>query len=364
MIATRDAGSCWAREVSHLRVQDLAAGTRRDAVLGSTGYAGVAIVIPCYGVARQIGAVIGSIPPRYRTIICVEDCSPDDTAAVISQVADPRVTLLRHATNRGVGGAVKTGYAEALRRGADVCVKMDGDGQMSADDLDDLVEPLLDGTADYAKGNRFVDLQALRQMPRGRLVGNAFLSFASKLATGYWNMLDVSNGFTAIRSAVLRRLNLASLSDGYFFETSMLIELNIARAVIADVEMPARYGDEASSLRISRVMATFPVHLARGFLRRVYWRYLIEDFGVVAVSLFGGFALVLFGVVFGGVHWIDSIRTGRPATAGTVFVAGLPIILGFQLLLGALLLDVLSSPTLKRRRVNVQPRPAPSGDIP
>jgi len=126
---------------------------------------------------------------------------------------------------------------------------MDGDGQTDAADLDDPVAPLLDGTAEYAKGNRFVDQRALRSMPRTRLIGNALLSFASKLACGYWNMLDDNNGYTGVRSATLQRIDLAEVSDRYFFETSMLIESNILRAVTVDVEMPARYGDESSYKR-------------------------------------------------------------------------------------------------------------------
>src|SRR5437870_2041723 len=235
----------------------------------------------------------------------------------------PRTSIWRRAT---------AAWA-ARRMGATVCVKMDGDGQMSAADLDALVAPLLEGAADYAKGNRFVDVRSLRSMPGARLIGNGLLSFASKLASGYWNMLDVSNGFTAVRSAVLRRIDSRRLHERYFFETSMLIELNILGAVVADVEMPAHYEAEISSLRVSRVMLTFPGLLLRGLLRRFYWRYLIEDFGVVSISGLLGFPLRLFGVTFGTYHWVQSARTGAPATAGTVFVAALPIMLGFQLLL-------------------------------
>lgn len=310
----------------------------------------VAIIIPCYRVERHIADVITSIPAHYKLIVCVDDGSPDNTGEAIRSLGDKRVRLIAHDKNRGVGAATKTGYSEALRLGAEVCVKMDGDGQMSAEDLDGLVAPLLEGAADYAKGNRLVNLRALRQMPRRRLFGNALLSFASKMASGYWNMLDVTNGFTAIRADVLRSLDLTSAADRYFFETSMLIELNIRRAVIVDVEMPARYGDEESSLHIGRVARTFPGLLLRGLLRRFYWRYLIEDFGVVTICVLLGTPLLLFGVIFGAVHWIESIRTGVFASTGTVILATLPIILGFQLLLVSVLLDVLSSPTLKRHR--------------
>jgi dolichol-phosphate mannosyltransferase len=313
-------------------------------------YAGVAIIIPCFRVEAHIAAVIRSIPAHFATIVCVDDASPDETARIIQELGDSRVALVRHAANRGVGGAMKTGYAEAMRRGADVCVKMDGDGQMSAEDIDDLVAPLLEGWADYAKGNRFVDLKALQRMPTTRLIGNALLSFASKLASGYWNMLDVSNGFTAIRSSLLRRMDLNRVSERYFFETSMLIELNILRAATVDVEMPARYGDEISSLRVSRVIATFPGLLIRGLARRFFWRYLIEEFSVVSVCALIGVPMFLFGVIFGASRWLGVVQSGIPATAGTVFVAALPIILGFQLLLAAVMLDVLSSPTRKRHR--------------
>ncbi len=310
----------------------------------------VAIVIPCFRVGPQIAAVVRSIPPRFPLIICVDDASPDDTAAVISGSNDPRVRLVRRETNGGVGAAVKAGYVEALRLGAQVIVKMDGDGQMSAEDLDGLVAPLLDGTGDYAKGNRFVDLRALEQMPRLRLFGNAVLSLLSKAASGYWNMLDVTNGFTAIRAEVLRQLDFDLLADRYFFETSVLIELNIARARTVDVEMPARYGAETSSMSLSRVALPFPLLLARGLLRRFYWRYVIREFGAATICALTGLPLVVFGASFGAWHWLESVSSGVPATAGTVFVAALPIILGFQLLLAGLLLDVQSIPTLKRGR--------------
>ena len=310
----------------------------------------VAVVIPCYRVADRIAAVVRSIPARYGPIVCVDDASPDDVAGALDALDDPRVVIVRHRCNRGVGGAVKTGWAEALARGADVVVKMDGDGQMRGEDLDALVAPVLDGSADLAKGNRFVDHRALRAMPRTRLIGNAALSFAVKAVSGYWNMLDPTNGFVAVRGDVLRGLDHAVLADRYFFETSLLVESNIARARVADVALPARYGDEPSSLRIGTVARTFPRMLTTALARRFYWRYLIEEFGVVSMSVLLGAPMVLCGATFGAWRWAQSVRTGVPATAGTVFVAALPIILGVQLLLVALVLDVLASPTVKRGR--------------
>jgi dolichol-phosphate mannosyltransferase len=336
------------------RAPDLTPDIAEDVQAASSGApalpARIAVVIPCFRVASQIADVVRSIPQRYALVICVDDASPDDVSGALRALNDPRVIYVRHERNRGVGGAVMTGWTEALARGADIVVKMDGDGQMRGEELDTLVTPLLDGSADVAKGNRFVDQVALRAMPPARLAGNALLSFAVKAVSGYWNVLDPTNGFIAVRSALLRHLDRGWLAERYFFETSLLVALNVAHARVADVGLPARYVDAPSSLRVGRVTATFPWLLARALVRRFYWRYLIEDFGVVSVGVLIGLPLTLFGAVFGAWHWIQSIRTGTPATAGTVFVAALPIILGVQLLLVAIVLDVLSSPSIKRGR--------------
>jgi len=317
----------------------------------------IAVVIPCYRVAAQIANVVRSVPPSCELIICVDDASPDGLRDALDSIEDQRLVRLRHDTNRGVGGAVKTGWVEALARDADIVVKLDGDGQMDGRDIEVLIAPLVDGRADFAKGNRFVDHEALRAMPRSRLIGNAALSLGVKAVSGYWNVLDPTNGFVAIRASLLRQLDAARLDDRYFFETSLLVELNIRRAVVADVALPARYGDESSSLRVSHSIATFPMRLVAAFLRRFYWRYLIQDFGIVSIAVLLGVPLVLFGAAFGATHWIRSVQSGIPATAGTVFVAALPIILGAQLLLVGLVLDVLASPTIKLdHRTGASPR--------
>jgi dolichol-phosphate mannosyltransferase len=307
----------------------------------------VAVVIPCYRVAAHVVDVIRSIPEWCSPIICVDDASPDDLAGALAALDDPRVVLLRHDRNRGVGAAVKTGWEAALGHGAGIIVKVDGDGQMDGRDIEALISPLRDGRADFSKGNRFVHHAALRAMPRERLVGNAALSFWVKAVSGYWNVLDPTNGFIAVRAATLRRLDQQHLADRYFFETSLLVELNIERARLADVALPARYGDAPSSLGVRHSLLTFPWRLIGALGRRFYWRYLIQDFGVVSMSVLLGVPLVLFGAAFGAWHWVKSVQSGVPATAGTVFVAALPIILGVQLLLVGLVLDVVASPTVK-----------------
>lgn len=319
----------------------------------------IAVVIPAYRVAGQIESVIRGIPSFVGTILVVEDASPDDTAATVLRVADPRVTLLRHTENRGVGGAMATGFAEAVRRRVDIAVKMDGDDQMDPAELERLLAPLLDGKADMAKGNRYFSLSSLTAMPLIRIAGNAGLTFLVKLASGYWNLFDPANGYVAIRVSMLERLDLARLPRRYFFESGLLIELGIQHAVIRDVAIPARYGDEQSSLSVSRTLLGFPPRLVWGFGRRVFWRYFVHDFSALSVFLLLGVPLTLFGAVFGAVLWW-SYHDREYTPAGLVMLAAMPIILGFQMLVQAIVLDIQSvprvplSPPLTRERAGAE----------
>src|SRR5262245_628697 len=187
----------------------------------------VGVVIPAFKAQDSIAAVVAGLPAEIRHVFGVDDASPDETAARVGALGDPRVRLLRHEKNGGVGAAVKTGYRAALEAGCEVVVKVDADGQMDPAFLPDLVRPLLTREAGYAKGNRLCSIAASREMPRRRLVGNLFLSLATKAASGYWNVLDPTNGFTAIRADVLRRMDWRHLDDRYFFETSVLVELHL-----------------------------------------------------------------------------------------------------------------------------------------
>lgn len=319
----------------------------------------IAVVIPCYNVARHVAPVVAAVPASVRTIVAVDDASRDDTLALLEQCGDPRLVVVKQARNGGVGSAMLAGYREALARGADVCVKVDGDGQMDLAQLDALVAPVLAGEADFAKGNRFRDVGALKGMPRIRLIGNGILSFLTKLVSGYWSIFDPTNGYTAISADALRRIDLKHVAPRYFFETSMLIELNIQDAVVRDVDMPARYGDERSQLSIAHTAGTFPFLLLRGLWRRFLWRYLIRDFTAVTVCVLTGVPALLFGLVFGGYHWIRSIQTGHTASAGTVLLAALPVILGFQCLLTAFVLDIVLQPSRRRAVARAQHTVAP-----
>jgi dolichol-phosphate mannosyltransferase len=307
------------------------------------GYA-IGVVIPAYGVGQRIEAVIAGIPAFVRTIVVVEDASRDDTRARLKALRDPRLVVLEHAENRGVGAAMATGFARALQEGLDIVVKMDGDDQMDPARMPDLLRPLIAGTADMAKGNRYSDLVALRSMPAARIVGNAGLTFLVKAASGYWSLFDPANGYFAIRTEVLRRMNLAKLPARYFFESGLLIKLGILRAVVQDVPMPARYGDEQSSLSIPGTLLGFPPRLLVGLLRRLFWRYFVYDFTVLSLYLILGVPALVCGTVYGSLLWWELHLAGDFASSGQVMLAAMPIILGAQLVLQAIALDIANTP--------------------
>lgn len=318
----------------------------------------IAVVIPCYRVKSRILDVVSGIGPECQAIYVVDDDCPEGSGDhVEAECRDPRVHVLRHERNQGVGAATLTGYQAALDGGAAVIVKLDGDGQMDPTWIPRLVRPIQDGEADYVKGNRFFDLGDLGAMPRARVLGNSLLSFASKLSSGYWNVFDPTNGFTAIHAAVARRLPLAKLSKGYFFESDLLFRLGILRAVVCEVPMPAVYQDEPSSLVIRRVIFQFAGRHFVNTFKRIFYSYYLRNFNIASIEILAGLAFLAFGVWFGTSEWIDGIRANVPATSGTVMVAALPVIVGVQLILAFLSYDLQNVP---REILHRRLEPAPS----
>jgi glycosyltransferase involved in cell wall biosynthesis len=306
----------------------------------------LAVVIPAYRVADEIEAVLNELPDYLRHIIVVDDASPDNTSALVEAFAnrDRRIVLVRNEENQGVGAAMITGFQKALELGVQVVIKIDGDHQMDPAYIPKLVTPLLKGKADYTKGNRFRDFESLRHMPLIRRIGNLGLSFLTKAATGYWNCFDPTNGFFAIRAEILEQLPLERIDHRYFFETSMLANLYLLGAYILDVPMPARYRGERSSLSIWRVLIEFPAKLFITLSRRILLRYFLFDFSMVSVYLLTSIPLMLFGVIFGSVKWIQYLELGVPAPTGTVILPTLAIILGIQILLSAIEIDMNAAP--------------------
>lgn len=315
----------------------------------SDGVPSVAVVIPCYRVRRHILQVLEAIGPRIDAVYLVDDCCPEGSGELVAaECRDPRVQVLRCPENEGVGGATLRGFRAALNDGADILVKLDGDGQMDPAFVPLLIEPIAKGLADYAKGNRFFNPPDLLAMPRARLFGNAILSFMAKASTGYWRMFDPTNGFLAIDARVFALLPLDKLAKRYFWESDMLFRLGLIRAVVIDVPMAARYGDEISGLKIPNVVLPFLWGHIRNFFKRVFYNYFLRDFSVASVEIVLGFLLLGFGSLYGGIEWWDSIRTGQVASSGAVMLAGLPVIVGVQLLLSALNYDVANVPLTPR----------------
>jgi dolichol-phosphate mannosyltransferase len=305
----------------------------------------IAVVLPCYRSKGHVLDVIGRIGPQVFLIVAVDDACPDGTGDHIKACcADPRVEVVRNEHNLGVGGAVIHGYRVALARGADIVVKIDSDGQMDPALLMRIAHPIVTGHADYAKGNRFFNIEDVRRMPKLRLFGNAGLSFLTKLSSGYWNIFDPTNGYTAIHRVALEMLPLDKIDRRFFFESDMLFRLNIAGAVVIDVPIPASYGDERSNLRLGSALVQFLLKNLRNFLKRLFYRYYLRDLNIGSLELLVGTTLLICGALFGVTEWIRASAEGVTASAGTVMLAGLPILVGVQMILGFFAFDFMAVP--------------------
>ena len=304
----------------------------------------IVVVIPAYRAAATIGDVLDRMPPFVDRVVVVDDASPDDLAAVVASHRDPRVTLVRSPKNGGVGAATRIGIEHALEEGCDIIIKCDADGQMAPEMIPSLIQPLLQGSADFAKGCRFFHRRELRQMPTVRFLGSVVLTFAAKAASGYWNVLDPVNGFFALDAKTAAMLPLARLAPRFFFETDLLLHLNVLESRVQDVPLPAHYGEERSNLSVLRVLTEFPFRLISGFFRRIFWRYVFFDVSPVAVFLFVGLLLLTFGFSFGSYHWIKNAILERTTPLGTIMVAAMPLLFGLQLVLQAIVLDVQNTP--------------------
>ncbi|MEQ1829126.1 MAG: glycosyltransferase family 2 protein [Pirellula sp.] len=307
----------------------------------------VAVVIPCYRVASHLPGILSRIGPEISAIYCVVDGCTQGSRYEAERAGsnDPRIQVLVHETNQGVGQAFITGYQQATADGADIVVKLDGDGQMAPEDIPRLIKPLLSGQADYVKGNRFYYLSDLRSMPTVRMLGNAGLSFLSKLSSGYWNLFDPTNGFLAIHTSVGYNLRWEKVHRRYFFESDLLFHLYSIRAVVCDVPIGAHYGDEKSNLHIGQASLQFPFFHLWNFAKRIVYCYFLRDFNIASLYLLVSLLLMGFGTSFGLIHWVRGYELNQLASAGTVMFAALPIILGWQSMLAFFSFDVGNVPT-------------------
>lgn len=305
----------------------------------------VAVVVPSYRVKAHILDVLARMGPEVHAVYVVDDACPDQSGAFVqAHCSDPRVKVVFNEVNQGVGGAVMRGYREAVAEGCDVVVKVDGDGQMAPELLPQFIAPILEGYADYTKGNRFFDLAEISQMPKMRLFGNAALSFMSKFSSGYWDVFDPTNGYTAIHARVIEHLPMDKISKRYFFESDMLFRLNTLRCVVLDVPMDAVYGDEKSNLKIQSVVMDFLFKHGRNYLKRIFYNYFLRGMSAASLELVFGLVLFAFGLVFGLSQWYASASQQEATPAGTVMLAALPVLVGFQMLFAFLTQDIQSVP--------------------
>lgn len=261
----------------------------------------LAAVIPCYNEETQVGMVIETMPEIVDHILIIDDCSPDKTSEVVEalQKEHPRVVLLRHEENQGVGGAIATGYEWARDNDVDMAVVLAGDGQMNPDDMPALLDPVVDEGVNYSKGNRLIWPGATQKVPWVRFFGNSVLSLLTKVASGYWHVSDSQTGYTVVDKKVLHTIDWQTMYKRYGQPNDLLIQLNIENFSVRDVPVEPVYGvGEKSGIKVSKVMFTISNVLVKGFFKRMIEKYIVRDFHpLVLFYMFSGLLTVL-GLLF------------------------------------------------------------------
>ncbi len=302
----------------------------------------VAVVVPAYNEEHLIGKVIETMPSWVDKIIVVDDCSQDKTPEVVNSYAarDKRVLLLRHEKNQGVGGAIVTGYKWARDNDMDVTVVMAGDAQMDPADLPNIVAPVAKGEADYTKGNRLFHGKAWKIIPKYRYFGNSFLSLLTKIASGYWHIADSQTGYTAISLEALRTLDLDAIYKRYGMPNDLLIRLNTYNMRVKDVPIKPVYNiGEKSGIKLRKVLFTIPWLLAKGFCRRLFFKYVIEDFHPLVFFYLMGLTLTPIGFFFGLYLFLYRVFVGPVAETSALFAMFLHVS-GLQSLFFAMWFDM------------------------
>ena len=301
------------------------------------------IVIPYYNAAAHIGLVVQKALQYSDFVVIVDDKSPQPIPESLHNL--PGITILKNPENLGVGGATISGfqYLQELEN-IKAVIKLDADDQMDTAYIPEMAEAILTRKCQFVKGNRFRDFRALKEMPPLRRFGNLWLSFLSKAATGYWNCFDFNNGFFAIASENLKMVDKNSLSNNYYFETSLISALYHQNATIKEIAMPAIYGDEKSNMKLFKMPMHFTINLLKTFFDRIWKSYFVYDFNIGTIYLLFGLPLFLGGVVFGGYNWYHYSSVNQFTPLGTIMISALLIILGFQLLLQAIQFDIFRTP--------------------
>jgi glycosyltransferase involved in cell wall biosynthesis len=307
----------------------------------------LAVVVPAHDEEDLIAGTLAGVPEFVDRIYVIDDHSADETAKRAQGAGDPRVEVISHAENEGVGAAIVTGYRRALAEGIDVTCVMAADGQMDPADLERIATPVALGEVDYAKANRLFTGQAWQLMPRHRYLGNAVLSMLTKIASGYWHVADSQSGYTAISRELLEQLDLDRVYPRYGFPNDMLVHLNVWNARVRDIPSRPIYGvGERSEIKLRRVVPTIAWLLFKGFLWRLREKYVIRDFHPLVFFYVLGILLTLAGLVLGAVETVLRLM-GNELTTPTVVLVALLLISGSQFTLFAMWFDMESNKDLK-----------------
>lgn len=303
----------------------------------------IAVVIPCYNEEKLIEKTIKTLPEFIDYIIAVNDASKDNTLAILNTMAksNQKISVLDNGVNGGVGYSLKQGFHHALKNtDAEAIGIVSGDAQCDPAYIEPMLHVFTDHTCDYIKGNRFFQRGALSAMPRYRRVGNIFISLLTKFSTGYYSISDTTMGFGFLRRSILEQVNFDLVKNRYDYENSMLVALSIAGARLKDFPVPAIYGDETSTINfwptVGRVLRTIWI----GFWQRIYYKYILFSFHPIALFLCSGILLSLIGFGFGIYMVIERVAHSLSPSTGTVMLCVLPLIVGLQMLLTALIMDV------------------------
>lgn len=299
----------------------------------------IGVVVPAYCEERLIGETLSGIPKYVSKVYVVDDCSPDSTPDIIKGMKDPRIVYIRHEVNKGVGAAIVTGYKKALEDEMDVVAVMAGDNQMDPEQLPRLLMPVIDGKADYAKGNRLLSKDLRKGMSAWRSLGNFMLTMITKIGSGYWHITDPQNGYTAISRRALETMDLDSVYTYYGYCNDILIKLNAFGMRSIDVAMPARYGNERSHIKYSRFILKVAPMIFGGFLWRLKTKYIVLDFNPLVLFYASSMLLIPSGAVLGSWAAYQTLA-GHYVSPNYLLFTAFVVFWGMMALLFAMVLDM------------------------
>ena len=309
----------------------------------------IAVVVPAYNEELLISNTLSSIPSFVDRIYAINDASVDRTQKIIEEnsLNDSRIIPIRHEKNLGVGSAISSGYRRARDDNMDITVVIDGDNQMDSQLIPSMIDPIVMNRADYTKGNRLLSPEYRRGMRRWRFIGNTILTFLTKFSSGYWNLMDPQNGYTAISRRALERINLETIYPRYGYLNDLLVKLNVFGFRVMNIEMPARYGREKSKIRYGNYICVVSWVLLKDFFYRLKMKYIVLSFHPLVVFYLFGFVLTIAGLL-AGTYTVYNVYFNH----GALFVRGVLSLLifaiGFQFLSFALLFDIQESRGLSR----------------